>query len=295
MQIGQQRSIGGLAGVFQNMIKTEGVSRDDIAGALGAWLGTNVDAKALGTLSENEIESTIRGSIESLTGGRLSDEEYKGYLQFFKSDATKMSAAEHDMLFKQDNDKRKGKDGKTTWGSIRKKLLDARAGNYDQAYREQLKEARKQGFISEEQEFIAMYSADNNIDYSANPEALKTVKRVYENQKKAKDLGLKGRDAVKFAQKIERIRSGAVSGNDKKQYEQDIKEQLKKADDIKPLSEKVKSAKTEDERKRAQQALDDKVNATYANLTKGKDAESSFFLEQIMGAVKDILQTINSQ
>ena len=293
MAIGQQVSIGGVAGILQNMVKKEGVGRDDIAGALGAWLGVNVSSKSLGNLSEQDLETTIRTSIESLNGRSLSDSQYQGYLKFFKTEAKKMSSSEYDMLFKQNNDKRVGKDGKTTWGSIRKQLLDARAGNLDDNYRETLKKAREQGFITEEQEFLAMYSADNDVDFSNNPEALKTAQRVYKNHKKAKELGLTGSEVVTFAQRVERIRSGAVSADAKKVYEEEIKEQLKNSDDIKPLVEKVNKS-TGGEREKAQRELDDKLNAAYANLTKGKEAETGFFLEQIMSAVKDILQTISS-
>ena len=289
LALGQQHSIGGVAGVLQRMIKNEGVSKDVIAETLGSFLGVDIDTKSLGKLNTKDLNRVFDSAISELTGDKIvSKEERSAYYKFLQEHTNKMSSEERNLLFDTSKDKRKGKDGKT-WGDIRKQLLHVRAStangnNHGDAYRNLLNEAQQQGHISEETAFIADYSYRNKLNVATNPEALERIKDTYNIYKKAKTNGIDDKQARKYAEAVQRIRQGVALQDD----EGTVKKALVSHNDFKDLRQAVdNSVEGSDERKKAQQALNDAVEKRLASI-KSENGSTDFILDKILSFVKDI-------
>lgn len=289
--LGQQTSIGGIAGVIQHMIKDKGISSDTIGGILSSYLGTDVRMGDLKGKNKSQIMAEIRKAT-----GLKSDVDVEKAVGWAVQNVPKMHDSERSLLFNTSKDKQEytitdasGKKMTGKWGDLRKKLVEARRTGDTDTYNKLLAEAQKHGFIDEKSAFLARYGAENKVDFNISDSVKSQADQVYAIYEQTKDMKLKDEgERHNITSAIARIRSGGASDIDK----ENVMKALQNSDMFKEKREaldKAKQSRDKDAVKKAQESLDNALKTSYDKLTKAQSGNMvDFFLEEIVNLLKSI-------
>lgn len=267
--IGNNRSISGLAGALQTMLKDhpdEFTFADIVRGSLGL------------DLSNDQIRDLMKNGVteDALRNVGLKESD----ITFALDHLSKLSSAERVMLFDESNDERKlrnVKDGDkiTTYGDLRKSIsqqirtlrtLDRNSKDKDiirqreeanKLLSSQLDRAVDEGLLSKSDAYTIRYGSRAGVNFGDDQAAVQVIKRTYEAATYAQEKLNKSKDeADKFGESIAKLSILDKNSKAYKDTRADIIKEMVKSKDYDNIKGDDKQTAEQKKQKMAEQHLD---------------------------------------